>query len=201
MSAVKKNPLAFIVFVLFIVFLPLLTVFLSRAGLQKNKVYKSDMSLLKDSILVDYNELNEATTNKVVLVAQINKDCSAQTLQALKSINNRFVKKDRKKIKFILQTNLEIQDSTWSSKAQYEAWEIDSAQWFINPSIKAQSFKLLDDNQLCNRVALVNSVGQLCEHYVLGDTAEHERLVKHMVLVLPKKERKKIEYKADKKLY
>lgn len=88
MSAVKKNPLAFIIFVLFIVFLPLLTVFLSRAGLQKNKVYKSDMSLIKENITVDYNELNEVTTNKVVLVAQINQDCSPKTLQILKSINN-----------------------------------------------------------------------------------------------------------------
>lgn len=225
MSETKKNPLAAVVFFLMVIVLPLITVYFSKFGLDAYKDLRSEMPFLKDSIRVNFNDLNtywnaelnnEFIKEKMVFVAFADNDCKeklGETIDFLKKILNKFEKDDQHKMLFVVHAIDETQDSTWSLEAHVKDWQLDTSAWKFTKNANLQAYLLKPENKCPTIVLLDGRVSRkdktnnykkgplLCAHYNIKDEKTLEQLLKHIPVLMPKKERKSIQYKAEEKLY
>mgnify|MGYP000179814071 CR=1 FL=1 len=229
MSEKKKNPVAAIVFLTFVIVLPLMTVIFSKLGLDKHKGFRGEMQFLSDSIRVDFNNLstfqnasltNESIRGKLVLVGFWDYRCKDQMesfVDSLKSLQNNFSKEDQTKLLFVMHTEDFSQDSTWSLEESLSTWEIDTSGWKFTKGIDRGRYHMNADNSsdkncfsvtvLDGRVSRKDTTDNyktgplLCDSYDLKDEERLKDLLRHMAVIMPLKQRKKIEWKQEEKLY
>lgn len=225
MSENKKNPVAAIVFVMFVIVFPIVTVFFSKKGLDKYKGIRSEMQFLKDSIRVDFDHLstyynsnlsNELVRGKLIVTGFWSAHCQeemTELVDSLKAFRNNFRREDQGKLLFVIHTDDFSQDSTWSLAPYLDEWKVDTSKWKFAKGISKERYRLKNGNScstitvLDGRVSKKDDSGDykngplLCDHYNLKDKEAVEQLLRHMALIMPVKARKKIEYKADEKLY
>ncbi len=225
-SAARKNPLGFFIFLFFIVVLPLATFFFSKNGLDVYKEINKEMRFHNDSIRIDldhmavFNKETDSLRNidmksKMILVAFWNKgEDFYSTIQAINKLKAKLNKDDQSKMLMIVHTRGLEADSTWDFMTYVNQWDLDTTECKIvreEGDWERYQFKqkpqsnwvvLLDgrvhknddtDNYLKGPI--------LCDLYDLNKEEERQKLLRNMVIILPKKQRKSIEYKADKKLF
>lgn len=225
MSEKKKNPVAAMIFLLFVVGFPVLTVLFSKMGLDKHKGIRSEMQFLKDSIRVDFSQLstfggealiNESIRGKLVFAGFWDYTCKdemGEFIDSLKSLRNNFSKEDQKKLLFVIHTEDFSQDSTWSLEASIAEWEIDTINWKFTKGIDRGRYKMETEHTCFSVAVLDGRVSRkddsnnylkgplLCDYYDLKDVRTVEDLLRHMAVIMPLKQRKKIEWKQEEKLY
>lgn len=200
-----------LVVLLFLVILPVTAVWFSKRGLDTYRTMRSEMRLLPDSIAAP--ELNlrthrgvpvdtSYTKGKMYLVhvtAGTMEQAGSQTvLSVLQPVQRQFNKEDAGRYRIFTLTA----DSS-AVEAQIARHGLDSLNWKFLPVAEQNiaewqaRFRL----QQADQVALVNSKGYLCDVYALNDSAALERLKAHMALVIPKKDRKRYQYRPDEDPY
>jgi hypothetical protein len=224
MSEKKKNPVAAMIFLLFVVGFPVLTVLFSKIGLDKYKGIRSEMQFLSDSIRVDFDNLstfqnayltNELIKDKLVLAGFWDYACKNQMgefVDSLKSLRNNFSKEDQAKLLVVIHTEDFRQDSTWSLEQSIATWEIDTANWKFTKGIDRGRYKI-EKKENCFTVAILDGrVSRkddsenykkgplLCDYYNLKETKVVQDLLRHLAIIMPAKQRKKIEWKGEEKL-
>lgn len=222
----KKNYIGAIIFCLVIFGFPAVTVYLTKEGLDTYKDMRSEMPFLKDSIRVSFDDLptywdvplsNESVYEKMIFVGFWNAACEQtipEVVTFLKGIQAKFNREDQQKILFVVQGEDHSADSTWSLDTYVNEWKVDTNLWKFTKKVNTEGYKLADSNNKCGtivlfdgRVSKKDDTGNykkgplMCEHYNIKDKDTEERLLKHMSILMPKKERKKIEYKAEESLY
>lgn len=230
MSEKKKNPVAAIIFLLFVVGFPVLTVLFSKKGLDRYKGIRSEMQFLSDSIRVDFDNLstfqnayltNELIKDKLVFVGFWDAACQDQMgefIDSIKSLRNNFNKEDQEKLLVVIHTEDFSQDSTWSLKQSMATWEIDTANWKFTKGIDRGRYKIETNSSSkagedCFTVAILDGrVSRkdesenykkgplLCDYYNLKETEVVQDLLRHLAVIMPAKQRKKIEWKGEEKL-
>lgn len=225
MSEKKKNPVAAVVFMMFVIVLPIMTVVFSKLGLDKHRGYRSEMQFLKDSIRVDFNHLstfqnvsltNESIRSKLVVAGFWNYACKDQMdafVDSLKSLRSNFNKEDQAKLLFVIHTEDFSQDSTWSLKESMATWEIDTSYWKFVKGIDRGRYQM-ENEKSCFSIAILDGrvsrkdttdnykTGPLlCDYYNLKEEETVQNLLRHIAVIMPKKQRKKIEWKQEEKLY
>ena len=203
MTTARKNPLTFFFFIVFIIVFPLVTVFFSKSGLDRYRELKSEMNLYKDSIIIDLGSDTLATNGRLVVVGFWEENCKHidELVQHFKAINLEFTEIDRKKIRFLLHSPDFSQDSTRSLNSYINKWAIDTNRWIFKDRAMIEDYKLKDAAASCSTAILLDVKGQVCDRYNILDKKEREKLMQDMVMVLPKKDRKHIEFRAEEKLY
>jgi len=225
MSEKKKKQLSIVVFLLFIVGCPILTVLFTKLGLDRYKGIRSEMQFLNDSIRVDFANLptfgtealtNESFEGKLVFAGFWDDACKEEMstfVDSLKSLRDNFNEKDRKKLLFVIHTQDFSQDSTWSLEASIAEWEIDTTNWKFTKGIDRGRYKMKTEHTcfsvavLDGRVSRKDTSGNylqgplLCDYYDLREAEKVENLLRHMAIIMPQKQRKKIEWKQEEKLY
>lgn len=225
MSEKKKNPVAAIIFLMFVVVLPIVTVIFSKTGLDKYKGIRSEMQFLGDSIRVDFDHLsthwntsltNESIRGKLVLAGFWDYSCKDKMgafVDSLKSLQNNFSKEDQKKLLFVLHTEDFSQDSTWSLDAYVDAWQIDTSYWKFTKGIDRTRYKMENEKNCFSIAILDGRVSRkddsenykkgplLCDYYDLKDGEVVKQLLRHLAIIMPAKQRKKIEWKQEENLY
>lgn len=224
MSEVKKNPIGAIVFCVFVLVLPVMTVYFSKSGLDKYKNLRSEMAFLKDSIRVSFDDKevyggalldNEFIKGKLVLVAFWDEACFSNmttVIDSMKRIQEQLSADDQKKLLFIIQTDGNPQDSTWNVFNYAQEWKVDTMLWKFHKGVDRGAFKM--DQQDCFNIAMLDGrVSRkdesgdykqgplLCDYYQINKPEDIQAMLKHMAVIMPSKKRKTIEYKADEKLY
>jgi len=221
----KKNPIVAIIFLIFVVVLPVVTVIFSKTGLDKYKGIRSEMQFLSDSIRVNFNNLstfwdaglsNESIRGKLVVVGFWDYACKDQIggfVDSLKSLQSNFSKEDQAKLLFVLHTEDFRQDSTWSLDKYATTWEIDTTAWKFTKGIDRGRYKMETEKNcfsvaiLDGRVSRKDDSGNykkgplLCDYYDLEDKEIVKKLLRHLAIIMPAKQRKKIEWKQEEKLY
>lgn len=225
MSEKKKNPVAAIIFLMFVVVLPVVTVIFSKTGLDKYKGIRSEMQFLRDSIRVDFDNLstfwnasltNESIKDKLVLVGFWDYTCKDEMgvfVDSLKSLRNNFSTEDQAKLLFVIHTEDFRQDSTWSLEASVTEWDIDTSDWKFVKGIDRTRYKMEEGNNCFSVVILDGRVSRkddsgnyktgplLCDYYNLKEEETVKMLLRHLAIIMPAKQRKKIEWKQEEKLY
>lgn len=225
MSEKKKNPVAAILFLMFVVVLPVVTVVFSKTGLDKYKDIRSEMQFLSDSIRVDFDNMstfwdarltNESIRGKLVLVGFWDYRCKEQMgtfVDSLKSLRNNFSKEDQTKLLFAIHTEDFRQDSTWSLDASVTNWEIDTTAWKFVKGVDRGRYKMEADKNCFSVAILDGRVSRkddsenykkgplLCDYYDLKEEETVKKLLRHLAIIMPAKQRKKIEWKQEEKLY
>ncbi len=225
MSEVKKNYFGALIIVLFVIGLPLLSVYFSKSGLDKYKEMRGEMQFLKDSIRIDFNnqstlwnaELNnEFFKGKLILVSFCDSSCQStitDVIDSLKLIQTYFNEEDQNKMLFIVHFSDFFQRSSNLLDSYLEDWKIDTSRWkFLNFS-NTDSY-LLDNKNKCSTVVLLDGRVRrkdhsgdykkgplMCEHYNISKRNNIHHLLENMAIVMPAKKRKKIIYKEDEKLF
>ena len=224
MTEQKKNIVGALIFMLFVVTLPVATIVFSKIGLDRYKDIRSEMRYLKDSIRVDFDALNApdgATLNngylkgKLVMTGFYDIDCKGANttlIQGMKGIQARLEEKDREKILFVIPLNgATLSDSLLT---QYRTeWAMDSSQWKWVTNGTPERYKM-DPAASCTTVSLLDgrvsrkdktdnylSGPLLGDYYDLQNQEDEEALLRHMAVLMPEKKRKSIEYRAEQKLY
>ena len=224
-AAPKKNWLGALIFLTFIAILPVMTVVFSKTGLDKYKNIRSEMRYLKDSTRVDFDALtthqnaflgNEMMRGQLIIAGFWTKECQAEVNQLItqvKDLQAQLSKDDQGKLLFVVHTDNFSQDSTWELQTYLNEWKLDTSSWkFVNGSGK-ERYQIPNDVG-CSTIALLdgrvsrkdstNNYLQgplLCDYYDLNQQAEVEKILRHMAVIMPAKQRKKIEYKPEDKLY
>lgn len=227
MSEKKKNPVAAVVFMMFVIVLPIMTVVFSKLGLDKHKGYRSEMQFLSDSIRVDFQNLstfqnayltNEYIRGKLVVAGFWDYACKDEMnalVDSLKSLRNNFNKEDQAKLLFVIHTEDFSQDSTWSLEESMATWEIDTSYWKFTKGIDRGRYHIkAEDHKNCFSVVILDGrVSRkddsknykkgplLCDYYNLKEEETVKNLLRHIAVIMPKKQRKKIEWKQEEKLY
>lgn len=229
MSEKKKNPVAGIIFLMFVIVLPLVTVLFSQWGLDRHKGIRSEMQFLNDSIRVDFGQLstfqnssltNESIRGKLVLAGFWDYTCKDQMgafIDTLKALRNNFTKADQAKLLFVIHTEDFSQDSTWSLEESIATWEIDTSYWKFTKGIDRGRYNMNTDKpsgENCFSIAVLDGrVSRkddsknykkgplLCDYYDLKDRETVQDLLRHLAVIIPLKQRKKIEWKQEEKLY
>lgn len=221
----KKNHAAAIIFCIIIFVLPALTLYFTKAGLDSYKEMRSEMPFLKDSIRISLDGLptywdtelsNESIRDKMIFVSFWDTECqqtAPEVVSFLKKVQSNFNKEDQAKMLFVLQGMDHSQDSTWDLKSYVLDWKVDTSFWKFTKTSNADDYALENLDKCATvvlfdgRVSRKDTTGNykngplLCEYYNIKEADTEERMLKHMAILMPKKERKKIEYKADEKLY
>ncbi|MCH2021467.1 MAG: hypothetical protein MK207_03205 [Saprospiraceae bacterium] len=225
MSEVKKNYIGAVIFILFVVGLPLLTVYFSKSGLDKYKEMRSEMEFLNDSIRIDFNnnstywnaELNnEYLQGKLILVSFCDSTCQpliSDMIDSLKMVQEYFNVEDQNKMLFIIHFGDFINSSLNFLDHFLEDSRIDTSKWRFVKHLNVDSYRL-GDKKLCTNIVLLDGrvsrkdhsgdykKGPLmCAHYNLTDRDELHQLLQNMAVIMPEKQRKKIIYKEDEKLF
>lgn len=227
MSENKKNPIAAIVFILFVVVLPIVTVVFSKIGLDKYKDIRSEMPFLKDSIRVDFNQQtvalqaglsNELIRGKMVFAGFWDQSCATEVdelIQGLKEVQANFKEEDQHKMLFVVHFDEKTlaQDSTWNLQSYVDRWKLDTTQWRFTKGASKAAYQLPTTANCQTAVLLDGRVSRkdttknyrngplLCAHYDLNDQKVVQDLLRHMAVIMPAKQRKKIEWKAEEELY
>ena len=225
MSEKKKNPIAAIIFLMFVIILPVMTVVFYKLGLDKHKGIRGEMQFLSDSIRVDFDNLSTFSTaslshegilDKIVFAVSWDYTCKDQigvVVDSLKAFRNNFNKEDQGKLLFVVHTEDFSQDSTWSLDEYIATWKIDTANWKFVKGIDKGRYHMETEKScfsvavLDGRVSRKDDSGNykngplLCDYYDLKDGERGKTLLRHLAVIMPKKQRKKIEWKQEEKLY
>ena len=224
-EAIKKNRTGALIFCIFVFGLPLLTVFFSKSGLDRYKDFRGEMAFLNDSIRINYDNSalywdakldNEYIKGKLVLASFWNKACQESievVIDSLKKVQSQFNREDQKKMLFIVHVDGYNQDSTWALQPYIDKWGIDTSDWKFTMRYNLGNYQLKEDKNCTTVVMLDGRVSKkddsgdykrgplMCSHYNIRDGKAIQQMMKHMAVIMPKKGRKKIVYKADEKLY
>lgn len=224
-TAPKKNLIGAIIFIFFVAVLPIMTVVFSKTGLDKYKNIRSEMRFLNDSVRVDFDALttyqnttlnNEFIRGQLVVAGYWTQQCAPKMehfIDQVKDLQGQLSKDDQGKLLFVIHTDDFSQDSTWALEPYLGKWKLDTSSWkFVEgggktryqmPSdVGCSTIALLD-----GRVSRKDSTGNylqgplLCDYYDLNQQAEVEKLLRHMAVIMPAKQRKKIKYQPTEKLY
>lgn len=223
--APKKNPIGALLFIVFVAVLPIMTVVFSKTGLDKYKNIRSEMRYLKDSTRVDFNALptyqnttldNESIRGQLVITGHWTKSCSPKMptfIQQIKDLQGQLSADDQGKLLFVVHTDDFSSDSTWALEPYLKEWKLDTSSWkFVKGGTRAR-YQMPNDiscsaiTMLDGRVSRKDSTGNylqgplLCDYYDLNEQADVEKLLRHMAVIMPAKQRKKIKYRPEKKLY
>jgi len=224
MSEAKKNPVGAIVFCIFVLALPVMTVYFSKSGLDKYKNLRSEMAFLKDSIRISFDDKevyggaqldNEFIKGKLVLVAFWDQSCTANfttVIDSMKAIQHLLSADDQRKLLFVVQTEDHSQDSTWNVFDYAQDWQLDTMFWKFQKPVDRTAFKIEGKDcfniaMLDGRVSRKDESGDykkgplLCDYYQINKSEDVQAMLKHMAVIMPAKKRKSIEYKADENLY
>ncbi|MFT5645348.1 MAG: hypothetical protein ACI976_000018 [Aureispira sp.] len=229
MSEKKKNPVAGIIFLMFVIILPVVTVLFSQWGLDRHKGIRSEMQFLSDSIRVDFGQLstfqnasltNESIRDKLVLAGFWDYTCKDEMgafIDSLKALRNNFTKPDQAKLLFVIHTEDFSQDSTWSLEESIATWKIDTSYWKFTKGIDRGRYNMNTNSpsgENCFSIAVLDGrVSRkddsknykkgplLCDYYDLKDRETVQDLLRHLAVIIPLKQRKKIEWKQEEKLY
>jgi len=221
-----KKILGVAMFLLFVVIMPLLTIYFSKSGLDTYKEIRNEMRFYKDSLHVNLDKKltlsgdtlkNELLVERTVLVSFWNDNCKesfGKTLQTIEKIKQNFSKEDNNKIVSLIHVGNLTKDSTWSFGQYADQWKIDSSDWFLVTGAVNHATYKINPKEACHSVAILDGrVSRkddtkdylkgpiLCDNYDLTDTTVVKKMLRNMVIVLPKKDRKRLEFKADKKLF
>ncbi len=191
---------------LFLVGLPILTVSFSKFGLDKFRGFKKDMLLLKDSIALTPFEVvslrGDSFSSKSVLGRLVilhyyagSQDASWAALQKLQKKFNE--KEDRGKVLyFSVPLTPEARLSTPPN-------EMDTLYWYSLPASPdlQKLARLNTPADASERVTLIDPRGYLCDNYALAKEEDFARVVASMSLLMPKRKRKKYEFRPDTTLY
>lgn len=223
--APKKNLVGALIFVVFIAVLPIMTVVFSKTGLDKYKNIRSEMRYLKDSTRVDFNALstyqnvslnNEMIRGQLVVTGYWNQQCDSKMpvfINQIKELKGNLSKDDQGKLLFVIHTDDFSGDSTWTIASYLAKWQLDTNDWkFVEGGAKSR-YQMPNDVS-CSTIALLDgrvsrkdSTGNylqgplLCDYYNLDEQEEVEKLLRHVAVIMPAKQRKKIAYQPEKKLY
>ncbi len=220
----QKNRIGALIFCLFVFGFPLLTVYFSKSGLDKYKDMRSEMTFLKDSFRVDFNDvpmvydekiLNKNLKGKLILSASWNEDCQSplvSVVDTLKMIQNHFNSEDQNKMLFFIHTNNHFQN--WEHlDSCVSLWNIDTAIWKFSNSAVLKDYRFNDQNYCTSLVMLDGRVSRkddsndylkgplLCENYNLNNRDNTLNLLQNMAVIMPAKQRKSIQFKNEEKLY
>jgi hypothetical protein len=221
----KRNWVGAVVFVVFVAVLPIMTVVFSKTGLDKYKNIRSEMRYLKDSTRVDFNALNtyqdvelnnELIRGQLVIAGYWTARCNqkiAGFVQQIKDLQGQLSTDDQGKLLFVVHTDDFSTDSTWTLQSYLNEWKLDTSNWkFVNGGGKTR-YQMPDDVS-CSTIALLDgrvsrkdSTGNylqgplLCDYYDLDEQEEVEKLLRHLAVIMPAKQRKSISWKEEEKLY
>lgn len=224
-AAPKKNPVGAIVFIIFVAVLPIVTVLFSKTGLDKYKDIRSEMRYLKDSIRVNFDTLatyqNTALNNKyirgkLVIAGHWTNYCDQKmpmVINQIKDLKGHLSEDDQEKLLIVIHTDNFSKDSTWAIEPYLNQWKVDTGSWKFTKRGEKARYHMANDVS-CSTIALLdgrvsrkdstNNYLQgplLCDHYDLNQQIEIEKLLRHMAIIMPAKQRKKIQYRPEEKLY
>jgi hypothetical protein len=226
MAEVKKSYAGALIFSLFVLIFPLVTVFFSKSGLDKYKDMRGQMEFLKDSIRVNFDDTpmywnakldNEFIQGKLILVGFWEQKCQEaidESINKLKEIHGQFNKLDKNKILFIIHAEDYTSDSTWALDSYVDKWQVDTSIWkFSKSRASFKNYKLKGDKNCSTVVMLDGRVSRkdgsgdykkgplLCSRYDIHNKEEMQQLLRDMAIIMPAKQRKSIVYKPEEKLY
>ena len=220
----KKNFMGIFVFIFFIGFLPIATFFFSYFGLDVHKNIKGEMRFHTDSIRINMegltSKMGDTLTNmyfveRIAVVGFWRPDCSVDAIVlAMKEQRAAFGQDDQGKIINIIQRiDNPTPDSTWNPVDYLLKNSLDTNLWKIvdKGDLSAYPWKT---NPQCNTLALLDGrVSRkdktegyvngpiLADYYDIGSEEERQKMLRNITIILPKKARKSIEFKADENLY
>ena len=216
----KKKSLGIIVLMFFGLVIPIITVMFSKLGLDRYKEMKAEMTFLKDSLQIKEFDLisqsNQPITKKdadgkVFIINYLDTDCSdaalLNTLKEMKRVQAEYKKEDERKILFLTHLHIAQSDSITKASQYAEKYGIDTSNWKIVTSPQHKIPELVKTNYKLSKemgystLAVVDPRGYLCNHYDLSKEGMTNRMMTHMTVLIPVRDRKHIEYKADKNLY
>ncbi len=220
----KKSAFSFFVFFFFIGFLPIATFLFSYFGLSVHKDIKSEMRFHQDSIRINFAGLDtyvgDTLTNgdlieQIAIVAFWEQGCDIEkTVQWLKDQRAAFGEEDQGKMQTIIhRIGSPTPDSTWNANTFLLEHRLDTFGWKILEGVHAEAYPFSKEKK-CNIVAMLDGrVSRkdktggyvngpiLADYYDMTDKTQREKLLRNITIVLPKKARKSIEFKADEKLF
>ncbi len=221
----KKNWIGALLFVIFVAVLPIMTVVFSMTGLNKYKDIRSEMRYLKDSTRVDFNAFNtyqntildnEMIRGQLVVAGYWNAQCDQKMegfIRQIKALQGNLSRDDQGKLLFVIHTEDFSADSTWAIESYVNKWQLDTSNWKFTKGGDKERYKMPNDVS-CSTIALLdgrvsrkdssNNYLQgplLCDYYDLDAQVEVETLLRHIAVIMPKKQRKKIVHRAEEKLY
>jgi hypothetical protein len=185
---------------------------------------RSEMTFLKDSFRVDFNNLpmiydekilNENLSGKLILSAAWNEDCQTplvSIVDTLKMIQNHFNHEDQNKMLFFLHADNHFQNIAHLDSC-INVWNVDTAIWKFSNSAVLADYRFNDQNYCASLVMLDGRVSRkddsdnylngplLCENYKLSLRKNTLKLLQNMAVIMPAKQRKSIEFKNEEKLY
>lgn len=215
----NANRILFLLFfVLFIAVFPLATVYFSKSGLDLHKVIKSDMAFHQDSIRINMKDLptnRGALTNNQFYqrsALYIHSLDSTESIRLHRSLFDEVIpllsEEDKRKIDFIFSMN----DSLFYATRRYNWNElIDTAQFYFMDS--PLDIDILHSSDVNTVVLLDGRVSRkekgdkylngpiLCDTFNITNKISYDRFMKALVMVLPKGNRKRLEFKSDEKLF
>lgn len=224
-TAPKKNWIGALIFLLFVAVLPIMTVIFSKTGLDKYKDIRNEMRFLNDSVRVDFDALttyqnttlnNEFIRGQLVIAGYWTQQCDSKVegfINQIKDLQGQLSEDDQGKLLFVVHTDDFSQDSTWALEPYLGKWKLDTSSWkFVEGGAKTRY--QMPNGVSCSTIALLDgrvsrkdSTGNylqgplLCDYYDLDEQAEVEKLLRHMAVIMPAKQRKKIKYQPAEKLY
>lgn len=216
----SKKSLAIIALMFFGLAIPIMTVLFSKFGLDRYKEMKAEMVFLKDSIQIkdfdlvsfqDQGLSKKDVEGKVFIINYVDAQCPetelTQTIEELKRIQKEYKQEDGHKILFLTHLQIPATDSTTTAIQYVQKYKIDTVNWKIAVQPQGNIQELVTVNyklpqeKLYSTLAVVDPRGYLCNHYNTADKENINKMITHMTVLIPVKERKKLEYRADKKLY
>jgi hypothetical protein len=220
----KKNFMGIFVFIFFIGFLPIATFFFSYFGLDVHKNIKGEMRFHTDSIRINMegltSKMGDTLTNtyfveRIAVVGFWQPNCSIdEIVSAMKEQRAAFGKDDQGKIVNIIhRIDNPTPDSTWNPVNYLLKNSLDTNLWKIVDKGDLSAYPWKTKPQ-CNTLALLDGrVSRkdktegyvngpiLADYYDIGLEEEQQKMLRSITIILPKKARKSIEFKADENLY
>lgn len=191
---------------LFLVGLPVLTVSFSKFGLDKFRDFKKDMRLLKDSIALTPFDVvalrgdsfsSQSVKGRLVILHHYASASDANWAMLAKLQQKFHEKEDRGKVLFF--------SIPLTPEAQLSAPPValDTAYWYALPATPSlqQLARLASPQDAALRLTLIDPRGYLCDNYATAEQADYARMVAAMSLLMPKRKRKKYEFRPDTVLY
>ena len=223
MTNIKRNPVGIALFIFFVGFLPIATFFFSKSGLDVHKNIKKEMRYHRDSIRINIDQLvsfdgdvmkNTDLLEKATIVCfWQEKEGFEETLANIRELQGNFKEEDQIKMRILVHTGNFSSDSSWAWKNYMNKWQIDTAlcKFVKGGNLKQYQFDQQPKNShvalLDGRVSRKDKTNDylkgaiLCDNYDLSKEEEKKKLLRNMVVVLPKRNRKRLEHKHEEKLF
>ena len=206
-EAPKKSNRWLVVFVIFLIFVPIITVTFSKLGLDRFKQVRAELAFLPDSIRVEMPQawLGERYNpreyqNKAILCHFLDsKGTNPQaSLQALARLQKALPKEDPARWLIVSYV-----PASAPQEEQFLSLSRDTSTWkyvVIEDKLWEQELERhgLSQKRDARHLALLTPQGYLAKHYDSQDEADFYKITQHLAIIIPKQERKSIEFRADK---